>query len=96
MGASGRTRARAALEAEGVTDVGTMVDPEVEETTGRVEVTAAEREAGEASGDATAVFEKKSEVSNGGELVNVEGQVGSANFNKNLEGSSWWIGLRWW
>jgi hypothetical protein len=96
LGASGWTRARAAQEAEGVTDASTMVDLEVEETTGRVEVTATEGEAGEGSGDAAAVFEEKSEVPDGGDLVNVEGQEGSTNFNENLEGSGWCIGLRWW
>ena len=72
---------------EGVPNVGTMVDPEVEKTTGRVEVAAAEGKAGEGSGDATAVFEKESEVSDGGGRVNVEGQVGSADFDEDLEGS---------
>ena len=33
-------------------------------------------------GDAPAVFEKESEGSDGGEFVNVEGQVGFTNFYK--------------
>ena len=79
-----------------MTDVGTTVDPEVEETTGRVKVAAAEGKAGQGSGDITTVFEKETEVSDGGGRVDVESQAGSANFNENLEGPSWWIGLRWW